>query len=291
MKRSNWRATGLTGLLSASLGLVLSERAYAHESVEGWRVAPSSDSVAVRASVDFGGLLPLYHHIQFGRDGTEFDYVEDGGQDVIFPVGRLSVELQARRHHITFLYQPLELNTEVVLDRPVTVDGVTFPEETPLDLRYGFPFYRVSYAYDVVPAPALRVALGGSFQLRDATITFTAADGSSRRTRRDVGPVPALKALLRYDEPSGFFSVFEVDGFYAPVRYINGGESDVVGAIIDANLRAGYRLSHRADAFLNLRWLGGGAEGSSDPEDFSDGYNENWLHFLIVSVGVDVALM
>lgn len=252
---------------------------------------PSTGGVAVRASVDFGGLVPLYHHIKLGRDGTDFDYVADGGQDVIFPVGRLSVELQARRHHVTFLYQPLELNTQVVLDRPLTVDGVTFPEETPLDLRYGFPFYRVSYAYDVVPAPALRLALGASFQLRDATITFTSADGDTRRTRRDVGPVPALKALIRYDALSGWFGAMEVDGFYAPVKYLNGGKSDVVGAIIDANLRAGYRLSPRADAFLNLRWLGGGAEGSSEPEDFSDGYNENWLHFLIVSVGVDAALM
>lgn len=290
MKRTHSRATFLAS--SIALGsLLLGAPVSAHESVEGWRVPPSTGGVAVRASVDFGGLVPLYHHIKLGRDGTDFDYVADGGQDVIFPVGRLSVELQARRHHVTFLYQPLELNTQVVLDRPLTVDGVTFPEETPLDLRYGFPFYRVSYAYDVVPAPALRLALGASFQLRDATITFTSADGDTRRTRRDVGPVPALKALIRYDALSGWFGAMEVDGFYAPVKYLNGGKSDVVGAIIDANLRAGYRLSPRADAFLNLRWLGGGAEGSSEPEDFSDGYNENWLHFLIVSVGVDAALM
>ncbi len=59
------------------------------------------ESVEVRAIVDFGGLLPLYHHIQLGRDGTEFNYVKDGGQDVIFPVGRLSIDLRARRHHLT----------------------------------------------------------------------------------------------------------------------------------------------------------------------------------------------
>jgi len=288
MKRWNRRVSFLASCSSLILSLLIAGPARAHESTASWSQPPD---VAVRATADFGGLVPLYHHIQFGRDGTEFDYVADGGQDVIFPVGRLSVELQARRHHVTFLYQPLELNTQVVLDRPLTVDGVTFPEETPLDLRYGFPFYRVSYAYDVIPAPALRLALGGSFQLRDATITFTSADGGERRTRRDVGPVPALKAVVRYDDHSGWFGAMEVDGFYAPVKYVNGGKSDVVGAIIDANLRAGYRLSPRADAFLNLRWLGGGAEGSSEPEDFSDGYNENWLHFLIVSVGVDVALM
>jgi len=247
--------------------------------------------VEIRAITEFGGLLPLYHHIQLGREGTEFNYVKDGGQDVIFPVARLSVELRADRHHLTFLYQPIQLDSEVVLTRPLTVDGLTIPSETPLDVRYGFPFYRVSYTWDVAPAPELRVSLGGSLQLRDATITFTSADGSSRRARRDVGPVPALKAHVRYDFPSGWFGAVEVDGFYAPVKYLNGGKSDVVGAIIDASVRAGYRVHPRLNTFLNVRWLGGGAEGTSEPEDFSDGYNQNWLHFLIVSLGVDFALL
>ncbi|HET9932110.1 MAG TPA: hypothetical protein VFQ35_15510 [Polyangiaceae bacterium] len=255
------------------------------------RALARDGGVEARASLDFGGLLPLYHHIQLGRDGTEFDYVRDGGQDVIFPVGRVSVELRSQRHHATFLYQPLALNSEVVLKRPLTVDGLTFPAETPMNLRYGFPFYRVSYAYDFVSTSAWRVALGASFQLRDATISFTSADGAARRTRRDVGPVPALKGVVRYDAPSGWFGAVEIDGFYAPIKYLNGGDSDVVGAIIDANVRAGYRLSPRVDGFLNLRWLGGGAEGSSEPEDFSDGYNQNWLQFLLVTVGVDFALL
>lgn len=247
--------------------------------------------IEARALVELGGLLPLYHHIQFGRDGTEFNYVRDGGQDVIFPFARLSVEVRGGRHHVTLLYQPLELNSEVVLTRPLTVDGLTFAEGTPLNLRYGFPFYRASYAYDVVARSGWRVALGASFQLRDATITFTSADGTARRTRRDVGPVPALRGLVRYDAPSGWFGGLEVDGFYAPVKYFNGGDSDVTGAIIDASVRAGYQLSPNVDAFLNIRWLGGGAEGSSEPEDFSDGYNKNWLQFLIVSLGVDFALL
>lgn len=247
--------------------------------------------VEIHAITEFGGLLPLYHHIKLGREGTDFNYVRDGGQNVIFPVARLSVELRSGRHYVTFLYQPLELKSEVVLTRPLTVDGLTFPEKTPLDLRYAFPFYRVSYAWDIAPSPALRVALGASFQLRDATITFTSADGTARRTRRDVGPVPALKAHVRYDFASGWFGALEVDGFYAPVKYFNGGDSDVTGAIIDASVRAGYSVSPRLDAFMNVRWIGGGAEGTSEPEDFSDGYNQNWLHFLTVTLGVDFALI
>jgi hypothetical protein len=253
--------------------------------------AALGDALEIRAITEFGGLLPLYHHIKLGKQGTDFNYISEGGQDVVFPVARLSVELRSGRHYVTFLYQPLELNSAVVLTRPLTVDGLTFPENTPLDLRYGFPFYRVSYAWDVAPSPELRVALGASFQLRDATITFTSADGTARRARRDIGPVPALKAHVRYDFASGWFGALEVDGFYAPVKYFNGGKSDVKGAIIDASVRAGYRMSPRLDTFLNVRWIGGGAEGTSEPEDFSDGYNSNWLHFMLVTLGVDFALI
>jgi len=242
------------------------------------------------ATVELGGLSPLYHRLQFGRDGTYFDYVKDGGQDVIFPFARLSMDLEMGRHRVVFLYQPLELNTQVVLPQAVTVDGLTFPAETPLDLRYGFPFYRVSYLYEVSCRPGLSIQLGGSLQIRDATITFTSADGQTRRTNRDVGPVPAFKGRLEYTGTSGWFTGFEIDGFYAPVKYFNGGKSDVTGAIVDASARGGYHFSPTVAGFANVRWLGGGAEGTSEPEDFSDGYTRNWLHFMIVSLGVRVTL-
>jgi len=243
------------------------------------------------AVVEFGALDPLYHHVQFGRDGTEFDYVEDGGQDVLFPFARLSMELGASRHRVIFLYQPLELETRVTLAEPLTVDGLTFDEETPLDLGYGFPFYRLSYLYELTDRRRFDVELGASLQIRNATITFSSADGSARRANRSVGPVPLLKARVRYLARSGWFLGAEVDGFYAPVKYLNGGDSDVEGAVIDASLRGGYELPGGPAAFLNVRWFGGGAEGTSEPDDFGDGYSENWLHFLIVSLGVEVPVL
>lgn len=249
------------------------------------RHSPSLD-----ASLELGALSVLQHSIQFGRDGTRFNYVEQGGQDVLFPFWRLSGDLGLGRHHVVFLYQPLELNTQVVLERDVRVDGEDFAAGSALDLRYGFPFYRVSYLYDVLPRPNHELGLGGSLQIRNATISFTAADGDARRTNRDVGPVPALKARWRYQHRSGWFGGAEVDGFYAPIKYLNGGDSDVEGAIIDASLRAGYTAGDGMAGFVNLRWLGGGAQGSSEPEQFSDGYTRNWLNFLIVSVGVQASL-
>ena len=85
----------------------------------------------------------------------------------------------------------------------------------------------------------------------------------------------------------------EVDGFYAPVSYLNGDDNDVVGAILDASYRIGRHLNSEAIAFLNLRYLGGGAEGISDDNlrqnqanGFDDdGFTANWLHTMSITLG------
>ena len=82
----------------------------------------------------------------------------------------------------------------------------------------------------------------------------------------------------------------EIDGFYAPISYLNGSNNEVIGAILDANLRFGANLNNQYYPYLNLRYLSGGAKGTSNEKDFGDGFTENWLHFLIVSVGVNTSL-
>ncbi len=69
-------------------------------------------------------------------------------------------------------------------------------------------------------------------------------------------------------------------------RTIECSDSDVTGAILDTSLRVGRPVTDQIDAFLNLRYLGGGGEGTSkDDDDFGDGYVSNWLHFATVSLG------
>ena len=74
--------------------------------------------------------------------------------------------------------------------------------------------------------------------------------------------------------------------FFDLVSYLNGSDNEVVGAILDASFRSGLKLTEEVDAFLNLRYLGGGAVGTSDNTDGpSDGYVKNWLNFGTVSAG------
>ena len=141
---------------------------------------------------------------------------------------------------------------------------------------------------DVLQAEDSELSLGFSMQIRNATIDMETADGEFRDTTRDIGLVPLFKAKGRFDRrEEGYWWGFEADGAYAPIKYINGDTSDVVGALLDGSIRVGYYAKRGIEPFLNLRYVGGGAEGTSNvPDPGEDGFNANWLHFGVLSLGV-----
>ncbi|MEP0714348.1 hypothetical protein [Algoriphagus sp.] len=242
-----------------------------------------------RAVAELGFLSVLSHKVQFGQNGTYFDYKKDGGQNVLFPVGRVSLELDIKeRNTFILLYQPLTIQTQVLLNEDIVVDDLVFPANTSVDLLYNFPFYRISYLRELLPnKPRFALGVGGSVQLRNATITFESTDGERFRTNRDVGVVPALKVRSRYDLSEVVYLELEADGIYAPISYLNGSDNEVKGAILDASIRSGLKVTKDINAFLNLRYLGGGAVGTSEDESGpGDGYVKNWLHFMTVTAGL-----
>ena len=238
-------------------------------------------------TAETGFLAVLGHRIQLSKDGTYFDYRREGGQDVLFAVTRFTLDWRVSpKHCLTLLYQPLALESREVLRRDVSVDGLVYPAGTGLVCRYYFPFYRASYLRDFSPEKNRETAVGLSLQIRNATIEFESTDGSRLRVQHDIGPVPIIKVRLRRPLGRAFWWGMEGDGFYAPISYLNGSDTEVTGAILDASGRAGLRLSDKADVFLNLRYLGGGAVGQSREEgDWGDGYVKNWLHFMTVTAG------
>jgi hypothetical protein len=248
------------------------------------------NSFEVRVTAEMGFVGVLAHTIQFGKQGTKFDYVADGGQNVLFPFRRMSAELHLKpRHTIVLLYQPLDVRTETYLESPLVLDSDTFPAGTPMDLRYGFDFYRVSYQYDFWPEPERELAVGLSLQVRDASISFVPKDGSNARVYNDLGPVPILRFRGRLPVTSNTWVGAEIDGFYAQGKVVTGStnvESSFKGAILDASLRYGLSLNESIDAFINARYIGGGASGQqAKPEYRGDGYTDNWLGTASVTLG------
>lgn len=241
----------------------------------------------VTGAVETGFLAVLDHKIQLSKDGSYFDYVKEGGQDVLFAATRFSLDWRlSEKHCLVLLYQPLALETREVLRRDVLIDGLRYPGGTGLISRYYFPFYRVSYLRDFSPGADRETALGLSMQIRNATIEFESTDGTRLRVQHNIGPVPVIKVRLRRPLGAAFWWGAEADGFYAPISYLNGSDTEVVGAILDASGRAGLKLSDKADLFLNLRYLGGGGMGESrEARDLGDGYVKNWLHIMTVTAG------
>ena len=243
--------------------------------------------VRVRLNAEVGALLPAKHNIQLSKAGTRIDYVADGGQDNLFPFLRFSTDLDVGdKHTVVFLYQPLNLETKATTERPLRVDGQVFTRGTGVRYRYGFDFYRLSWLRDVAKGDKKEVAFGAGVQLRNAILDFESLDGTQFVSDRNIGPVPLLKARVRLPVGDGWWWGAEADGFYAPIAYINGSNTDVVGSILDLSTRMGLALRPGVDGYLNLRYLTGGAEGTSnDMRVGGDGYTWNYLHFVSLSLG------
>jgi len=241
-----------------------------------------------RAVAELGYLGVLSNKIQFDNDGTYFDYQKEGGQDVLFPVSRISLELDfKKRNRFVFLYQPLRLESQVLLKNNLTVDELLFPANSNVKMLYNFPFYRFSYLRELLPnKEKFSLGIGGSLQIRNTTISFESGDGELYRTNRNVGIVPIIKLYGKAQIKERGYLALEADGFYAPVSYLNGSDEEIIGAILDASLRYGLQITEPAGSFLNLRYIGGGAVGTNEDDDGpGDGYTKNWLNFITVSVG------
>ena len=73
---------------------------------------------------EVGLVKVLSHTITIGdtaEGNTTFNYVNTGGQEILFPISRLTAELGiGNRHAVILLYQPLLVETQVRLDKEET---------------------------------------------------------------------------------------------------------------------------------------------------------------------------
>lgn len=257
-----------------------------------WRLNPPDRWYGLRASFELGFVGVVKHGIQFGQDSTYFDFRNKGGQDVLFPFFRFAGEFVIKhRHSLLFLIQPLKLKSSNTLDSDLRVDSTLFPAGTPMAFKYDFGFYRFGYMYDFLKHPDHELGVGLALQIRNATIDFASRDGELLATNRNIGIVPLLKLRGRWTPKrgQGFWLGTEIDGAYIRGKIISGTRDYFVGALLDASVRAGFAVPRAGDVFVNIRYVGGGARGTeSDPKDGNDGFTENWLHTMALSIGIQI---
>lgn len=248
---------------------------------------------ALNLAYETGIVKVLYHTYQVGTGGTDFDFVNQGGQEILFPFQRFTATLDiVKKHRLSFLYQPLTIETKVKTRSAVTVDQAAFPVGTELELSYGFPFWRGTYAY-LFNAGDWTFALGAALQLRNASISFASGDGTIVAVSQNLGPVPALHLSADWQGPGGFGLYVEATGLYASSSIINGASFEFEGSILDASIRPRLALRNGVELFLNARFLGGSAKGTSryDSTQWStsvERYTANYLATGSLTLGVTV---
>jgi hypothetical protein len=246
--------------------------------------------VKVFGSLEFGFVGVLDHNIRFGKDNRLFSYTSEGAQDVLFPIWRGEAGLVIHGNHsLALVYQPIYISTQTVIREAVKFGDTQFNAGEPIDLDYYFPFYRLNYLYRFFASHCIDLWVGGGIQLRNATIRFSNAAQGKRFETTNVGPVPLISLAGSFQISPEFSMALDASGFWAPIRFLNGGSTDINGWIYDVGLKGKYQVVKHVAVYLSTRVIGGGALGTSkSPRQPYDGNSENTLVTLNATTGMEV---
>jgi hypothetical protein len=266
-------------------------------------VVPALLASSAKAFVPFveteqGFIGILSHTYQNGADGDDFDFRNEGGQEILFPFTRYSVGATiAGKHRVWFTYQPLNVVTNVTFKETREIGDSIFTNGTPMELTYSFPFYRMSYTYDLLNNYKNAIlGVGAVLQIRNASIVFKSIAGTTSTEPTDLyvsqnlGLVPALAIYSQYRFPFGLVLTADIAGIYASSAFFNGADFEFEGSILDASLRMGYELPNGLELFGNVRFFGGTSNGVSQYDNTSWTvsdlkYTQNNIASLTASVG------
>lgn len=250
-----------------------------------------NSTIKLDAEAELGFVSVLNHTLQNGEESTNFNYREQGGQDILFPFTRYQLGLSFDQHLVKMLYQPLNIVTNVEFRDEVIMDTTTFDSGTPMEITYSFPFWRMTYLYDLLEDPTSTLAFGLSLQLRNASIIFKEIGGNNLTVSQNLGPVPALSLLYDKEFKNNTFLSFDATGSYASSSFFNGADFEFEGSLLDTSLKVGMILNNSMKWFISFRYLGGSATGNSEyvnrtwSESISS-YTDNRLATFVLTTGV-----
>jgi hypothetical protein len=216
------------------------------------------------AELEGGAVFSGYNDFKVPNPGgTALSLVDDLKSDVA-PFARLRVTCNLNaKHLVSVLAAPLRIDASGTLGYPVTFEGTTFAANTPLDCKYKFDSYRITYRYTYYECRSFKYGIGITAKVRDASIGLSGGGASSKKT--NLGFVPLVNFYMEQKLKIGGMFV-EGDALIAPV----GRAEDIfAGVHIDfsknLSMKVGYRM------------LEGGA-------DVASVYSFAMFHYLAVGV-------
>jgi len=253
--------------LAAAAGAAAAPAAAVPAAAPAATPAGSAPAAGPRWSLDLeaGRVSTGYNDARIPSDGgTFFSLADDlASESRAYWRARLTRRLGARAS-LSLLVAPLRVDAAGALDRDLSFAGAVFPAGAPLQGRYRFDSYRLTWRHDRAPAGRWELGYGFTAKLRDAAIRV--AGGGQAAEKKNTGFVPLLNFRLAYRIGPAWRLLLEGDALAAP----QGRAEDVQLALArDGGGPLAWRLGYRlleggADAgdvytFALLHYLFGGA--------------------------------
>jgi hypothetical protein len=181
-----------------------------------------------------------------GDTGTLFSLTEDLDTDpgLYF---RLRFGRSMGRHEVSIFAAPLRLEARGSTDSDIIFDGTLFPAGTDLEADYRFDSYRLTYRYAVMDREDLRLSLGITAKLRDASIGVSG--GGERAVEKNTGFVPLVSFGLDWEASGPLHVILDGEALAGPV----GRAEDVFAGL-------GWAFDPTGRLVLGWRFLEGGAD-------------------------------
>ncbi len=214
-----------------------------------------------------GLVTSSYNDVQIPRDtGTRFSLTDDLKTDsgYFFRI-RFGYHWKSR-HTISVFAAPLTLKAAGQVDKEVVFFEETFPANTPLNARYTFNSYRLTYRYDLVRKPKWQVGIGFTAKIRDAVVKVKGNGKSSEKT--NVGFVPLLNFRIMWQFHKDWGLLLEGDAAAA-----------AQGRAEDILLALQYSLNEKVQFRAGYRIIEGGA-------DVEEVYNFSLIHFFCAGLRI-----
>jgi opacity protein-like surface antigen len=205
-------------------------------------LAPAAVQAEWQLDFESGVAASGYNDVGIpGNSGTMFSFSRDLDTDPT-PFWRLRVSRTfGEKHTFSVLIAPLRLRAEGRFNRDVHFAGEVYASGNPVEARYRFDSYRLTYRYDFHRRDRLRLGIGFTSKIRDAAISV---EGDGRKSEKtNTGFVPLINFRVRWQASQPIGMILEGDALAAP----QGRAEDVLlGLIVDASenlqFKAGYRF-------------------------------------------------
>lgn len=226
-------------------------------------VGTSEASAQWSIDLETGMVFSGYNDVQIPKEtGTKFSITDDLETDPNYFL-RLRVTYSFNdKHHISAFAAPLRLYASGQVDQLIRFNEVGFAPNVPLKAKYRFDSYRLTYRYDFHRKERLRIGVGFTAKIRDASISLE--NDEKKTEKKNTGFVPLFNFKIDWMFTQRVGLLVEGDALAGP----QGRAEDVLFAVQ-------YKLNDKMRLKLGYRLLEGGA-------DVEEVYNFTLVNYVVV---------